>query len=51
MVGADEIYVLSNGSIVEKGTHETLAAENGLYRKMWQAQSVYENFAKEEVDE
>lgn len=32
---ADQILVLSNGSIVEQGTHENLVEKNGMYAKMW----------------
>jgi len=35
----DEIIVLDNGKIVERGTHDDLLAENGLYRKMWDLQN------------
>ena len=31
---ADEIYVLHEGKIVESGTHESLLAANGYYRKL-----------------
>jgi subfamily B ATP-binding cassette protein MsbA len=31
---ADEIIVLNKGEIAERGTHETLIAANGIYRKL-----------------
>ncbi|GAB0488832.1 hypothetical protein MMPV_000042 [Pyropia vietnamensis] len=37
IVEADEILVLFNGRIVERGTHETLRRiEGGRYRRMWE---------------
>jgi ATP-binding cassette subfamily B protein len=38
IVGADEIIVLDNGEIVERGTHHRLLAQNGLYASMWNRQ-------------
>ncbi len=38
IVGADEILVLDQGSIVERGTHEKLLAHGGLYASMWNRQ-------------
>lgn len=35
VVGADRILVLSDGRIIEEGTHETLKENGGLYEKMW----------------
>jgi ABC-type multidrug transport system fused ATPase/permease subunit len=31
----DEILVLQNGCIIERGTHEQLLAYRGYYRRMW----------------
>jgi ATP-binding cassette subfamily B protein len=38
IVGADEIIVLDQGEIVERGTHAMLLAKNGLYASMWNRQ-------------
>ncbi len=38
IVGADEIIVLDEGEIVERGTHYALLANNGLYASMWNRQ-------------
>jgi ATP-binding cassette subfamily B protein len=38
IVGADEIIVLDQGEIVERGAHYTLLAANGLYASMWNRQ-------------
>jgi ATP-binding cassette subfamily B protein len=38
IVGADEIIVLDQGAIVERGTHYQLLAHNGLYASMWNRQ-------------
>ncbi len=35
---ADAIIVLENGTICERGTHESLLALRGLYYETWQAQ-------------
>ena len=36
--GADQIVVLDNGQIREKGTHETLMQAEGLYAQLWNIQ-------------
>ncbi|MDQ1817852.1 ABC transporter ATP-binding protein/permease [Massilia sp. CCM 9210] len=35
---AEQILVLDHGRIVERGTHQALLAENGLYAQMWERQ-------------
>jgi ATP-binding cassette, subfamily B, multidrug efflux pump len=36
----DEILVLSRGRIQERGSHEQLLARGGLYRRLWELQSM-----------
>src|SRR6202142_2157063 len=38
IVGADEIIVLDQGRIAERGTHSQLLASRGLYASMWNRQ-------------
>ena len=38
IVNADLIIVLSDGKIVERGTHEELLDENGHYRQLYNVQ-------------
>jgi ATP-binding cassette, subfamily B, heavy metal transporter len=38
IVAADEIIVLDQGVIVERGTHQVLLAKGGLYASMWNRQ-------------
>ena len=47
IIDADEILVLSEGRIVERGGHAALLAMNGLYKQMWDRQS--KGFADGEV--
>ncbi len=35
IANADHIYCLSDGKVLEDGTHQELVAKNGLYKKMW----------------
>lgn len=35
---ADEILVLDNGEIVERGTHDSLLEQNGIYRRIYDIQ-------------
>ena len=36
---ADQIVVLDNGEIIDRGTHEELIDREGLYKDTWQIQS------------
>jgi ATP-binding cassette subfamily B protein len=38
IVGADEIIVLDQGAIAERGPHHELLAQGGLYASMWNRQ-------------
>ncbi len=38
VVNADEIIVLKEGGIAERGKHADLLAEGGLYARMWSRQ-------------
>jgi len=38
VIGADEIIVLKDGRIAERGTHEGLLDQKGLYAQMWNRQ-------------
>jgi ATP-binding cassette subfamily B protein len=39
VVDADEIIVLQDGRIAERGTHASLTAADGLYAEMWRRQA------------
>jgi ATP-binding cassette subfamily B protein len=55
IVAADEIIVLDQGVIVERGTHYELLAANGLYASMWnrqrEAEEAREKLARAEEEE
>ena len=38
IINADQIIVLEHGKIVERGTHNELLSQNGLYAQMWNLQ-------------
>lgn len=39
VLDADEIIVLEKGRVGERGTHQELLRKNGLYSKLWEAQT------------
>lgn len=49
VMDADLILVLSHGRIVQRGTHETLMAEEGLYRRIYEAQTRIEQELQAEI--
>ena len=51
VVGADQIIVLDAGHVAERGTHEELMLQNGLYARMWAdySQAVQWKIGAEEV--
>lgn len=46
VTGADNIYVMDKGSIVERGTHDALLEKEGSYAKLWMAQQSLEQYGK-----
>jgi ABC-type transport system involved in Fe-S cluster assembly fused permease/ATPase subunit len=40
VIDADEILVLDQGRIVERGTHARLLGRDGLYADLWRRQAV-----------
>lgn len=40
IAGADQIIVLSQGAIAERGTHDQLVARGGLYAGLWERQAL-----------
>jgi ATP-binding cassette subfamily B protein len=49
VVDADEIIVLDDGRVVERGAHMTLLAQGGLYARMWALQAEQEQAAEAEA--
>ena len=47
VAGADNIYVMDGGKVVESGPHKKLLSLNGHYAKLWNAQQALENYGKE----
>ena len=45
-VGADKIFVLGDGTLLEEGSHAQLLAQKGVYAKMYFSQRELEKFAR-----
>jgi ABC-type multidrug transport system fused ATPase/permease subunit len=48
VAGADCIYVLEHGRVVENGTHQALLAAAGTYQQLWTAQQELESYVGKE---
>ena len=48
VAGADRIYVLQNGTVIENGTHARLTAADGLYSRLWNRQQALEQGLEQE---
>jgi len=48
VVDADEIIVLDDGRIAERGSHAGLLAKGGLYARMWALQAVESDLERDQ---
>lgn len=44
--GADNIYVMDKGNVLESGSHGQLLIRDGAYARLWNAQQSLENYGK-----
>ncbi len=51
VVDADDILVIDKGQVVERGRHDDLLAQKGLYARMWNRQQKVDRTAKSEIAE
>ncbi len=49
VVNSDRIYVMEKGAVAETGSHGELLKNDGVYKRLWEAQQALENFKKEET--
>ena len=47
---ADMILVLEDGKLVQRGSHDELVQEDGLYRRVWEIQNTLEDELEEELE-
>jgi ATP-binding cassette, subfamily B, bacterial len=51
VVDMDEIIVISGGRAIERGSHQKLLAANGMYRQLWDDQSLKPHQAADQDDD
>ncbi|HET7886187.1 MAG TPA: ABC transporter ATP-binding protein [Bradyrhizobium sp.] len=51
VVDMDEIIVISGGKAIERGTHEELLAKGGMYRQLWDDQSLKQHGTAEDDED
>ena len=49
LMQADQIVVLDHGRIVQRGTHEELKGQHGMYQKLWKIQSSVEEELEQQM--
>lgn len=49
VVDSDQIYMMQNGCVIEKGSHATLLEAQGAYAEMYQLQRTLEEYREEEA--
>lgn len=50
LMHADQILVIEHGKVVQRGTHDSLVAIDGMYRRLWQIQTALEEDLKQELE-
>jgi len=51
LMHADQILVLDQGRVIQRGTHEELAREDGLYRRLWTIQTALEEDLGRDIED